>query len=71
MDKDGNCTICPKKCPWKEHKNRDYILEDYVEEKIITLEELKKRYNYSKGELSAKRKIFLGARDVFINSYKF
>ena len=66
MDKDGNCTICPKKCPWKEHKNRDYILEDYVEEKIITLEELKKRYNYSKGELSAKRKIFLGARDELI-----
>ena len=69
MDKDGNCVSCPKKCPWTAHKNRDYILEDVVEEEIITLEELKKRYDYSKGELPVKKKILLGAKKDLIKLY--
>ena len=48
------------------HKNRDYILEDIMEDKVITLEDLKKRYNYSKGELSVKKTLFLGAREELV-----
>ena len=66
MDNDGNCTYCPKKCIWNMHKNRDYILEDIMEDKVITLEDLKKRYNYSKGELSVKKTLFLGAREELV-----
>ena len=47
-------------------KNRDYILEDVMEEKTVTLEELKKRYNYSKSQISLKRQLFLGAREELI-----
>ena len=66
MDKNGYCESCPKKCLWSDHKNRDYILEDIMEEKTITLEELKKRYNFSKGQLSMKKQLFLGAREELI-----
>ena len=48
------------------HKNRDYILEDVMEEKTVTLEELKKRYNYSKSQISLKRQLFFGAREELI-----
>ena len=42
MDNNGYCVSCPKKCIWSEHKNRDFILEDVMEETTVTLEELKK-----------------------------
>jgi len=32
----GNCTICPKKCHWKDHKNIPYIYTvttTYIKEK--------------------------------------
>ena len=44
MDQNGYCTICPKKCKWDQHKNRNYILQEVLEEKEIILEDLKKRY---------------------------
>ena len=66
MDDNGYCTYCPKKCRWDLHKNRDYILEDVMEDKVITLEDLKKRYNYSKSQISVKRQLFMGAREELI-----
>ena len=67
MDNNGYCVSCPKKCIWSEHKNRDFILEDVMEETTVTLEELKKRYNYSKGQLSVKKHLFISAREELIN----
>ena len=66
MDEKGYCISCPKKCFWDVHKNRDYYLEDVMEEKEITLEELKKRYNYSQGQLSVKKHLFISAREELI-----
>ena len=66
MDSNGYCEYCPKKCHWKEHKNRDYILEDYLEDEEITLEDLKKRYCNSKNELSVKEQLFNGAKEELI-----
>ena len=66
MDSNGYCTYCPKKCKWDLHKNRDYYLEDVMEDKVVTLEDLKKRYNYSKGQLSVKRQLYMGAREELI-----
>ena len=40
--KNDYCEVCPGKCFWKEHKNRPYKLEDYIDEEEITLEDLKK-----------------------------
>lgn len=37
-----------------------------MEDKVITLEDLKKRYNYSKGQLSVKKTLFLGAREELV-----
>ena len=67
MNEDGYCQFCPNKCFWDCHKNRDYIIEDRMEPKTITLEDLKKRYNYSKGQLSVKKQLFLGAKEELIN----
>jgi hypothetical protein len=33
MDPDGYCMYCPKKCKWDQHKNRNYISEEVMEEK--------------------------------------
>ena len=66
MDQNGYCIYCPKKCFWDSHKNRDYYLEDVMEDKEITLEELKKRYNYSQGQLSVKKYLFISAREELI-----
>ena len=38
-----------------------------LEDKVISLEDLKKRYNYSKSQISLKRQLFLGAREELIN----
>ena len=40
--KNDYCEVCPGKCFWKEHKNRPYKLEDYIDEEESTLEDLKK-----------------------------
>ncbi len=57
---------CPKKCKWDQHKNRNYIIEEVMEEKEITLEQLKKRYFNSKDKLSIKKQLFQGAKDELI-----
>ena len=66
MDSNGYCEYCPKKCHWTVHKNRPYILEDVMEDKVITLEDLKKRYYNSKDQLSVKKQLFQGAREDLI-----
>jgi hypothetical protein len=37
MDSDGKCTMCPRKCDWRVHHNRDYVVvwSDVVEHKTI------------------------------------
>lgn len=66
MDPNGYCEYCPKRCIWSDHKNRDYILEDIMEEKEITLEDLKKRYYDSRNQLSVKKQLFDGAKAELI-----
>ena len=50
-DQNGYCILCPKRCSYKEHKNRDYYLIDTIEEKTVVLEELKRRYFDNKEKL--------------------
>ena len=52
MDSNGNCTVCPRKCPWYEHKNRPYILVDELVEKEILLKDLEKKYYESKNKIT-------------------
>ena len=63
MDQNGYCMVCPKKCKWDQHKNRNYILQEVFEENEIILEDLKKRYFESLNELSIKEKIFLERKE--------
>ena len=53
----GNCIKCSKKCSWKDHKNTPYILEHYLSKEVITLEELKKKYDDSKSKIFNKTRI--------------
>ena len=60
MNTNGCCTVCPKKCMWKEHVNVPYIIihgEIEVEE---TVEELKKKYYDSEKKLSLTEQIIRG-----------
>ena len=63
----GYCTVCPGKCHWTKHKNRPYYYEDYMEEKVVTLDELKKKYCNSKSDLDTKTQLLLGAKEDLIN----
>ena len=69
MDKNGNCTFCPKKCRWDQHKNRNYILEELIEEKEVTLEDLQKRYLSNIEKISVKKQLFNGAKEELIELY--
>ena len=66
MNDNGFCEYCPKKCRWDCHKNKDYILEDVMEDKTVTLDDLKKRYYDSKNELSVKKQLFQGAKEEIV-----
>ena len=66
MDDNGFYEYSPKKCRWDCHKNRDYILEDVMEDKTVTLDDLKKRYYDSKNELSVKKQLFQGAKEEIV-----
>ena len=65
--------ICPKKCKWDQHKNRNYILYEVLEEKEIIFEDLKKKSFDSKNELSFKEKLFFVKKEelMAINSECF
>lgn len=67
MNLSGYCVYCPKKCYWKEHKNRPYILEDVLVNEEVTLNDLKDRYYNSKSQLSVKEQLFNGAKAELIN----
>ena len=49
--KNGNCVFCSKKCNWRDHKNTPYIIESYLDKELITLNELKKKYDDSTSKL--------------------
>ena len=52
----GLCLKCSGKCRWDLHKNTPYIIEHYLEKKVITLKELKKKYEDSKSKVFNKAK---------------
>ena len=66
MDDNDFCEYCPKKCRWDCHKNKDYILEDVMEDKTVTLDDLKKRYYDSKNALSVKKQLFQRTKEELV-----
>ena len=60
MGDDGQCKLCPNKCNWKDHENRNYIWEEYEEIVEKTDEELKKKYVKKSSEKSKKEQILEG-----------
>ena len=65
MDKNDNCKKCPKKCNRLNHKLRDYILVDEMEDKEIILEDLKKRHFDEKNKLEIETKRYLAKKKKF------
>ena len=66
MDQNGYCMICPKRCKWDEHKNRNYILQETFKEQLTVFEDLKKRYFNNKNTLSIKKDLFIKKKEDFI-----
>ena len=62
----NNCIVCPKKCHWKEHKNRPYELVDYMDDEVVTLDDLKSKYYDSRNQLDVKTQLLLGAKNDLI-----
>lgn len=60
MNSAGICTVCPKKCNWKEHVNVPYIIKYGEIEVEETVEELKKKYYDSTNKLSLSDQIIKG-----------
>ena len=61
------CKFCRGKCHWTQHKNRPYYYEDYMQEEVVTLNDLKKKYCDSKSDLDTKTQLLIGAKDDLIN----
>lgn len=64
--KKNYCIVCPKKCHWKEHKNRPYELVDYMDDEVVTLDDLKSKYYDSRNQLDVKTQLLLGAKNDLI-----
>ena len=60
MNSSGYCTVCPKKCHWKEHVNVPYVIKHGEIEVEETVEELKKKYYDSTNKLSLSDQIIKG-----------
>lgn len=58
--------VCPRKCHWKEHKNRPYELVDYMGDEVVTLDDLKSKYYDSRNQLDVKTQLLLGAKNDLI-----
>ena len=52
--------MCKNKCHWTEHKNRPYELVEFMDEEVVTQEDLKKKYYDSQNHLSVKIQILKG-----------
>ncbi|XP_037837915.1 uncharacterized protein LOC119618057 [Kryptolebias marmoratus] len=50
MGQDGYCTVCPGRCFWNVHFNKNYRWEYQVFKEKQTLEELKEKYKKATGE---------------------
>jgi hypothetical protein len=61
------CKFCRGKCHWTQHKHRPYYYEDYMQEEVVTLNDLKKKYCDSKSDLDTKTQLLMGAKDDLIN----
>ncbi|XP_076084706.1 uncharacterized protein LOC143055447 [Mytilus galloprovincialis] len=44
MGTDGNCTVCPKYCSWKQHSNVPYVFKLYTQKVKQTNSEMKDKY---------------------------
>ena len=58
--KNGYCTVCKNKCHWTEHKSRPYELVEFMDEEVVILEDLKKKYYDSLNHLSVKTQVLKG-----------
>ena len=64
--KNDYCTVCKNRCHWSEHKNRPYELIDYMDEEIVTLEDLKSKYYDSKKQFDVKTQLLMGAKNDLV-----
>ena len=56
----GLCTVCPKKCGWKEHVNSPYIINYWEIEVTETIDELRAKYYDSSNKLTLSEQIIKG-----------
>ncbi|XP_078251561.1 uncharacterized protein LOC144591130, partial [Rhinoraja longicauda] len=49
MDREGNCTVCPKKCIWNVHFNQKYKFEYERKKEKKTYSDLKEKYEKACG----------------------
>ena len=64
--KNDYCVVCKNRCHWSEHKNRPYELIDYMDEEIVTLEDLKSKYYDSKKQFDVKTQLLMGAKNDLV-----
>ncbi|CAK0899863.1 unnamed protein product [Prorocentrum cordatum] len=63
MDKNGHCTICPKKCRYSEHRNAMFILRPETQWEEVVPEDLINRWNKNNNSIEG---AVLGATDKYL-----
>ena len=64
-DKNTCCAICPKNCHWSNHSNTPYYYVHYAEEEVVSIEDLKKKYDCAVEGLTEKGRILMNFFDQF------
>jgi ribosome biogenesis GTPase A len=54
------CGQCPNKCSWRQHCNRPYYYEEYIDYEERTLEDLKNKYDKATSDKISKENIIRG-----------
>lgn len=70
MDGKGDCSVCPKKCNWTQHRNAPFRLDALKKEVSKTYDELKDKYEIAQKEAKSQTAVLCKIKKAFIDLRK-
>ncbi|KAL4476326.1 hypothetical protein ABPG74_010059 [Tetrahymena malaccensis] len=64
------CSVCPQRCAWEQHQNKQYKIEHSLVTKVITVDDLRKIYCQTESDTLQSDQILLGLMKEFLITKK-
>ncbi|EAR88038.2 hypothetical protein TTHERM_00013030 (macronuclear) [Tetrahymena thermophila SB210] len=64
------CTVCPQRCTWEQHQNKQYKIEYSLVTKVVTVDDLRKMYCQTESDSLQSDQILLGLMKEFLTTKK-